>query len=282
ENRHVLHGPSDFVASLDELQALCPALEHVALVVTWFGDDLRAGHCTIQPKVTHHDEASLSQPWVVSGVSRSAAQPVSSHPGGAAYGGTPSDRSVMDAIAELKARGPKATLYPVVPMDVPADPELLAPGKGPAPQPAYPWRGRITCDPAPGTDGSADKTAAGRAQVEAFCGAAEAGDFTAAGDTVLFGGDADDWGYRRMVLHYARLAAAAGGVDAFLLGSEMRGLTQIRDGSNAFPFVEQLCDLASEVRSIVGAGTRITYGADWSEYFGHQPADGSGDVYFHL
>src|SRR5690606_10084263 len=64
--------------------------------------------------------------------------------------------------------------------------------------------------------------------------------------------------------------------------SELRGLTQIRDGSNAFPFVEQLCDLASEVRSIVGAGTKITYGADWSEYFGHQPADGSGDVYFHL
>jgi len=282
ENRHVLHGPSDFVASLDELQALCPALEHVALVVTWFGDDLRAGHCTIQPKVTHHDEASLSQPWVVSGVSRSAAQPVSSHQGGAAYGGTPSDGSVMDAIAELKARGLKVTLYPFVMMDVPADNALLDPWKGSAPQPAYPWRGRITCDPAPGTDGSADKTAAGRAQVEAFCGAAEAGDFTAAGDTVLFGGDADDWGYRRMVLHYARLAAAAGGVDAFLLGSEMRGLTQIRDGSNAFPFVEQLCDLASEVRSIVGAGTRITYGADWSEYFGHQPADGSGDVYFHL
>src|SRR5690606_24990988 len=55
ENRHVLHGPSDFVASLDELQALCPAPEHVALVVPWFGDDLRPGHCTIQPKVTHHD-----------------------------------------------------------------------------------------------------------------------------------------------------------------------------------------------------------------------------------
>jgi hypothetical protein len=26
----------------------------------------------------------------------------------------------------------------------------------------------------------------------------------------------------------------------------------------------------------------ITYAADWSEYFGHHPADGSGDVFFHL
>ena len=36
------------------------------------------------------------------------------------------------------------------------------------------------------------------------------------------------------------------------------------------------------VRSIVGPATKITYGADWSEYFGHHPADGSGDVWFHL
>ncbi len=27
---------------------------------------------------------------------------------------------------------------------------------------------------------------------------------------------------------------------------------------------------------------KITYAADWSEYFGHQPQDGSGDVLFHL
>ncbi|MBG1232231.1 hypothetical protein F8B91_07775 [Aestuariivirga litoralis] len=27
---------------------------------------------------------------------------------------------------------------------------------------------------------------------------------------------------------------------------------------------------------------KISYGADWSEYFGHQPSDGSGDVIFHL
>ena len=37
----------------------------------------------------------------------------------------------------------------------------------------------------------------------------------------------------------------------------MRSLTQVRDGARS-------------------------YAADWSEYFGHQPADGSGDVIYHL
>ena len=32
-----------------------------------------------------------------------------------------------------------------------------------------------------------------------------------------------------MILHYAHLCAAAGGVDAFLIGSELRGLTQVRE-----------------------------------------------------
>src|SRR5690606_8800314 len=80
----------------------------------------------------------------------------------------------------------------------------------------------------------------------------------------------------------AHLAAVAGGVDAFLLGSELRGLSTLRDENNAFPFAEALCQLAGEVRPVLGPQTAITYGADWSEYFGHQPADGSGDVFFHL
>ena len=43
-----------------------------------------------------------------------------------------------------------------------------------------------------------------------------------------------------------------------------------------------LIALAADVRAILGPSTKITYGADWSEYFGHHPQDGSGDVYFHL
>lgn len=43
ENIHQLQRPTDAAASLDALQALCPNLRHVSLVVSWFGDDLRAG-----------------------------------------------------------------------------------------------------------------------------------------------------------------------------------------------------------------------------------------------
>lgn len=200
--------------------------------------------------------------------------------GGAAYGGTPSDRSVIDAIAEIKARGLGVTLYPFVMMDI-ADGNALPDPYGGTAQPAYPWRGRITADPAPMLPASADRTAAARAQVGAFCGAALGSQFASSADTIVFSG-ADEWGYRRMVLHYAHLAVQAGGVDAFLIGSELRGLTTLRDETGVFPFVEQLCALAADVRAVVGTSTRLTYGADWSEYFGHHPVDGSGDVYFHL
>ncbi|MGP2491769.1 baseplate multidomain protein megatron [Mesorhizobium sp. PUT5] len=280
-NRNVLFAGTDIAASLDELQAICPKLEHVALISTWFGDDLRAGSCRVRPAVTDAGETGFSSDWVVSGLPRAEAPVVSFHDGGAAYGGTPSDRSVLDAIAEIKARGLSVTLYPFMMMDIPVDNALPDP-EGGAAQPPYPWRGRITCDPAPGRPGSADKTAAARAQVAAFCGAARSGDFAPETDTIRFSGAPDEWGYRRMVLHYAHLAVLAGGVDAFLVGSELRGLTRLRDGAGKFPFVEELCALAGEARSVLGPATRTTYGADWSEYFGYHPADGSGDVYFNL
>jgi hypothetical protein len=99
---------------------------------------------------------------------------------------------------------------------------------------------------------------------------------------VAWDGDPDDWGLRRMILHYAHLCAAAGGVDAFLIGSELRGITQVRSGASTYPAVAALVDLAADVRSILGSGTKLSYAADWSEYFGHHPQDGSGDVFFHL
>jgi hypothetical protein len=40
ENRHIGHANSDVAASLDELQAVCPNIESVAIVIAWFGDKL--------------------------------------------------------------------------------------------------------------------------------------------------------------------------------------------------------------------------------------------------
>src|SRR5690606_8434464 len=47
ENSHLMAGVSNWTWSVDELVALCPNLKHVALVVSWFGDDLRCGSCTV-------------------------------------------------------------------------------------------------------------------------------------------------------------------------------------------------------------------------------------------
>jgi hypothetical protein len=281
-NRNCLVHSSDWRASVRELLALCPNLQTVALVVAWFGDDLRAAQCQIRPGVEYRTAGG--EGWQVNGVPRSAAREVSRIEDRPAYGGTPSDDSVIAAIRDLKARGLEVILYPFVMMDIAPANSLPDPHGGPgapAGQPAFPWRGRITCDPAPSLPGSADGTAAAANQIAAFCGDARAADYSVSGDEVAWTGGAD-WGYRRMILHYAHLAEAAGGIDGFLIGSEFVGLTQVRDNSSAFPFVEELRDLAADMRSILRPATKITYAADWSEYFGYHPQDGSGDLYFHL
>ncbi|WP_368500207.1 glycoside hydrolase TIM-barrel-like domain-containing protein [Paracoccus sp. 1_MG-2023] len=80
-----------------------------------------------------------------------------------------------------------------------------------------------------------------------------------------------------MILHDARLCAAAAGVDAFLNGSKMRGLTTIRSGTGTYPAVSAF---AADVRAIPGVQTEIDHAVDWSEYFGRRPGDGSSNVFF--
>jgi hypothetical protein len=271
---------------LDRLQAMAPAVESVSLVVAWFGNDLRAGSCKVKPGVEVASKATTPANWSVNGVSRGSADLVSrdaeDRP---VYGGTPADFAVVQAIQEMKARGLRVTFYPFLLMDVPSGNTLPNPYSANAAtpgQPAFPWRGRITCSPAAGFAGSVDKTGSATTQVTALFGAATPGSFSVSGETVSFTGSPSDWGLRRMVLHYAHLSAAAGGVDAFLIGTEMPGLTTIRSGASTYPAVTAFKTLAADVSTILGSGTKIGYAADWSEYFGHQPQDGSGDVYFHL
>lgn len=278
-NRNTLSGRTDWMTSLDELTALCPNLETVALTVSWFGTSLDLAGCRILPGVEVPERSGETSRWSVSGLGRSEALLLSRSGGAPAYGGTPSDASVIAAIRDLKRRGLKVVLYPFLLMDVPPDNGLADP-HGAARQPAYPWRGRITCMPAPGRAGSPDGTDAAQALVDAFCGRAGVWQFGPLGEGVGFTGSGS--GFRRMILHMAWLGRVAGGVDGFLLSSEFRGLTTLRDGQGRFPFVDQLIQLADEVKQILGWSTRVTYGADWSEYFGYQPPDGSGNVYFHL
>ena len=280
-NVHNDLGVPDLNASLDQMSAELPNVESVSLVVSWFGDDLRCGRCSLRPKVEQAGDDGDPMAWVVSGQARAGAQVVSRIDGRPVFGGTPADASVRQAIARLRATGKSVMFYPFLLMDIQAANGLSDPWSGAADQPAVPWRGRITLDKAPGRSGSTDKTPLAAGEVADFFGRAAVGDFDSSGSTVNYAGPSE-WSYRRFILHYAHLCAAAGGVDAFCIGSELRGLTQVRDSADGYPTVRALCELARDVRAILGPQVKIGYAADWSEYFGHQPADGSGDVMFHL
>jgi len=280
-NENTPLGKTDFAASLEMLDGELPNLEAASLVVSWFGDDLRCGSCEVAPKVEKHVEDGHEMPWRVSGLGRAAAGLVPFEDGRPLYGGTPTDQSVIEAIAALRAAGKAVTFYTFILMTQADGNGLPDPWSGAADQPVLPWRGRITLSAAPGQAGSPDGTAAAEAEVAGFFGTAQPGDFTVTGDVVSYTGP-NEWSYRRFILHYAHLCLAAGGVDAFLIGSELRGLTQIRGAGGSFPAVAELVQLAADVRAILGPQTKISYAADWSEYFGYHPQDGSGDVYFHL
>lgn len=281
ENTHTHQDGSDWDVSLDQLQTDLPNVQHVSLFVSWFGDDLRVGNCALRPRVDNRDKVIIGREWLVSNSGRQTAPLTSTHESRPAYGGTPSDETIISALTDLKARGLKATFHPFILMDIPEGNTLDDPwSNSPAQQP-YPWRGRITVNPAPGQPGTVDKTSTAASQLQAFIGSANPADFSVSAGVVTYTGPAE-WSLRRMLLHYAHLCAAAGGVDSFLIASELRALTTIRDETGAYPFVAALKSIAADIKTILGSSTKVTYAADWSEYFGHQPADGSGDVFFHL
>jgi Gene Transfer Agent (GTA)-like protein/putative tail protein len=261
ENIHASIEATDMVISLDRLETALPNVESVSLVASWFGTDLRVGNCQIKPGVENATKITSPESWSVNGVSRASAYVVSQDTEGRpAYGGTPADFAIVQAIKELKARGKRVTFYPFLLMDIPAGNTLPDPYSDNAAsigQPAYPWRGRITCSPAAGFAGTVDKTSTAATQVAAFFGNAQATDFSIAGEDVAWTGYPNDWGYRRMILHYAHLCASAGGVDAFLIGSELRGLTTIRDGANSYPAVAALKQLAADVANLVTISTGL-------------------------
>jgi hypothetical protein len=247
ENVHAERTRANLLVSLDQLETDFPNCEFVMLVSAWFGNDLRCGECHIRPGVEIADKETTPVAWRAGGVTRDDAHVVSQFEGAPAFGGTPSDASVLQAIAELRARGYQVGLYPFVLMDVPEGNALDDP-YGATEQAAYPWRGRITLNPAAGEIGSPDKTGTATAQVDAFFGEAAPYDF-GAGDGVPNYAGPDEWSYRRFILHHAKLAEMAGGIDAFIIGSELRGLTTARDGAASYPAVAALRDLAGDVRS---------------------------------
>lgn len=269
ENAHYHKDITDIEKSLDQMKCALPNIKTVNLVVAWFGDDLRIGECSVTPRVEVKNKGTRPISWSVAGLSRRDALTVSTvvidGENRPVYGGTPSDQTIVQAIRELKSRGYKVCFYPFILMDVPSDnnkPNPYSDNASSIGQPAFPWRGRITCSPAPGFEGTVDKTSDAATQVSNFFNRT--------------------WGVRRMIMHYANLCKEAGGVDYFCVGTEMVGTTTIRSSESTFPAVEHFVTLINDVKAVVGNSCQVSYAADWSEFHSYRPGDGSGDVYFNM
>ena len=249
-NMNNLSGQADIELALDQLQSTLPNCRNVSIISSWFASSVDIATCDIRPGVERRSRNIRNANWQVGRDDRGSAYVVSQddedRPN---FGGTPSDESLIQAIRSIKTRGMTVTLYPFILVDAPG----------------FPWRGRIS---------------GGASDVANFFGAAQPSDYSlGAGENHY---RASDSGFRNFILSHANLARRAGGVDRFVIGSEMIGLTTIRDAQNNFPAVTELADLAADVRSLLGPQTGLTYAADWSEYFGFHPQDGSGDIFFHL
>jgi hypothetical protein len=274
---------TDYSEAMDQLVAAHPECTTVALVCAWFANSLEASNCQIYPATTFvggvfQRSGGAVEPWRVSSLDQNSSGLIALPMTGASfvYGGTPSDQSVIRCLRDLRARGFKTVFYPF----------LLMTASG------FPWRGRITHSP--------DVTSAATSAASAFLGSAIPSQFTPDPIhlTVAYAGSPTDFTYRRMILHCAWLCAVAGGVDLFLIGSELRGLETIRgpdwtaagttDSSGRaiwdYPFVAGLNALANDVRAIfdsqgfakdsVTLTNLIAYSADWSDWMGFQhPGD---------
>ncbi len=270
ENMHNNFNKPDAEVSLDILNSVQPNLDAVSVVVSWFGTDLRAGNCRVIPKIEGTDRSVSPVNWSVAGYNRGNAEVVSyDDDGNPIFGGTPSDATVRELISHIKNDlGKRVMFYPFILMDIPPDNTLPNPYSNNAAavgQAIFPWRGRITCSPAAGFIGTVDKTAAAATQVNTWFTQAE--------------------GYRAMILHYASLLDdLLGSGDAFIIGSELVGLTQVRSsaGAGTYPAVDQLIALAGDVSAVLPSSVKVSYAADWSEYHSHRPADGTNDVIFNM
>lgn len=292
ENIHLKADETDLELSIENLKAGIPNNAALNLVVSWFGTDLRMNNCDIEPRVEVNQNKVLQPtPWRVGGLLRSTANEVSKDSEGRpAFGGTPSDHSIVEAIQYLcDTAEQEVYFYPFLLMDIPAGNTLPDTDTGAPGQPVYPWRGRITTSLP-----SVDKTAAAQTEIDAFFGSVAASDFSLSGTTLTYNGSASDFGFRRMVLHYAHLCAAAANTlsdktrfKGFYVGTEMRGITRTRrNGTGVYPGVTAFSTLIDDVSAIFNAAglsaVQISYAADWSEYHSHRPDDGSNDVFFNM
>jgi len=238
---------ADFAVSIENLKREVPNVEWVSVVYAWFGTSVDVATCSIRPEAEYAiypDRLPDTTPylWSVMGIGR----PVIGGSGGwplvSSY--TKPDGSIglyyggtISDGSVIRAIQHLRSLG----YKVMLYPFLMMDIPPPDPSP-FPWRGRIG---------------------------------GAAADVSGFFERAD--GYLRFIRHCMSLAEGAGGVDGFVVGSEMVALNRIRDGGGNYPTVPFWQQIASEAKATLGSECIVTYAADWSEYRYHDRGDANVD-----
>ncbi|MDF3047404.1 MAG: hypothetical protein K0R73_522 [Candidatus Midichloriaceae bacterium] len=132
-NHNTNSGKTNAMLALDQLKSGLPNVEWVSVVVNWFGTSLDIKDCQVLPGVEYNDSSTQNSPdtWSVAGFSRQNAHQISLTNNRPNYGGTINDSSIIRFIEELKSRGYKVALYPMIFMDLPNKP----------------WRGELAGSP---------------------------------------------------------------------------------------------------------------------------------------
>lgn len=234
---------ADFAVAIDNLRRELPNVQWINLVYAWFGTSTDVATCGLRPACEYLlTEAGAygpeTQPHLWSVAGR-----------GRAFWPKVSSITLPDGTTQISYGGTVsdgAVIRAVQHLrglgyKVLFYPFIMMDVPPPAPEP-FPWRGRIT--------GSAD---------------AVPGFFTRPD------------GYLRFVGHCMTLCEAAGGIDAFAIGSEMVGLNRIHDENGDYPAVPFWRQIAAEAKSRLGADCVVTYAADWSEYRYHDRGGGNVD-----
>ena len=225
-NEHNLAGKADALVALDDLQTDLPNTQWVSVVVDWFADSADPAVLTIKPAVEFNGTGAAVAPDEWSVAGFTRA---TAHQILTFSDGSPTfGGTPTDSSVVRLCQELKNRGFKVI-----LYPQLQVDTITPQ---AKPWRGHIT--PA------------------------------ATGDVTNFFTQTN--GYNSFILHYANLVvggvALKSVIDAIMLGSELVSLTNYMPTSGTFPAVTQLVSLAASVKTAVGSGVKVTYGADWSEY----------------
>ncbi len=222
---------SDALVALNQMKSTLPSLRYISVVVAWFASSLDMKNCKLYPAVESHDYTTFPDEWKVQNLSRYDAKIITKDAkGNPIYGGTISDKALMNYLKELKKRNYFVVLYPMIFLDLPDKP----------------WRGRIT--------GAAS-------DIDGFFGLLNPNPSI----SNVFTYNEFILHYANLTKDYID-----GFIIGSELKSITSIYFIDQNNKKEFPAVKKFIDLAAKVRSIIEpSGTKnkiITYAADWSEY----------------